>query len=400
MFRILQLCKKFPYPLKDGESIAVNALSRELVALGCQVSLLAMNTSKHYFDLSKLPLDFNHYNSIYTININNDISYWGIFKSLFQKESYHISRLRSIAFEEKLKIILHRNTFDIIQLETSILSLYIPIIRKYSTAKIVLRSHNIEHEIWLRMARNSSFILKKKYFQLLSQKLKIYEYHYLKEYDFLAAITQKDLDYYKKMGYQNQSMVCPIGIRCSSKLDLRAFRKPLSLSFIGSLDWLPNQEGLLWFMNSVWKKVITKLPKVQLHIAGRNAAQFTQKLKADNIKVHGEVEDAYIFLNQYPVTIVPLLSGSGMRVKILESMALGRTVITTSLGLEGIPAQHKEQVLIADTPQAFLDCILFCKQHPNEIQTMGKAAHQFIERHFDRTIIAKQFITVLKNTLL
>ena len=143
--KILQLCKKFPYPLKDGESIAVTTLSRALRELGCQVSLLAMNTHKHFFNSNGCPEALSHYKDIFKVPVDNRVKPTEAFLNLFSRESYHIARFISPAFQRQLIEVLKNNTYDLIQLETPYLSPYIPTIRKYSDALIAMRAHNVEH---------------------------------------------------------------------------------------------------------------------------------------------------------------------------------------------------------------------------------------------------------------
>ena len=153
--RILQLCKKFPYPLKDGESIAVNSLSKSLHELGCEVTLLAMNTRKHFYDTRKLPSSFTHYQQIHTVTLDNRIKPLEAFANLFSRDSYHISRFVSSGFQQALVRLLREESFDVIQLETLYLAPYIPLIRRHSDALVAMRAHNVEHEIWQRIAANT-----------------------------------------------------------------------------------------------------------------------------------------------------------------------------------------------------------------------------------------------------
>ena len=141
--KILQLCKKFPYPLKDGESIAVTYLSKALNQLGNQVTLLTMNTKKHYFDIAELPANYDQYQSIHFTDVDNEVKPFDAFLNLFSDDSYHISRFISIPFEQKLIEILKSEEFDFVQIETVNLAPYIPVIRRYSEAKISMRSHNV-----------------------------------------------------------------------------------------------------------------------------------------------------------------------------------------------------------------------------------------------------------------
>ncbi len=388
--KILQLCKKFPYPLKDGESIAVTHLSRALRELGCEVTLLSMNTSKHFCNINELPASYNHYKRIHTVDVDNRIQPWGAFLNLFSSTSYHVSRFITKEFKAKLIYLLKTEEYDIIQLETVYLAPYIPIIREYTDAPVVMRAHNVEHEIWERVASNSNF-LKRNYLNYLTTQLKRYEIEQLQNYDLLVAITKRDLELFRKLGYKNKAIVTPVGIEQEKyKPNYASFRKAPSISFIGALDWMPNQDGLKWFVQEVWPSLHKKHPTLELHIAGRHTPKDILNFNIPNVEVHGEVPDAKDFINQHSIMIVPLLSGSGIRVKILEGMALGRVVVTTSVGMEGIDARNGKEIMIADSVKAFMDCIHTCVQHQKRLQKVGRQARQLIEQEFDNIEIATQ----------
>jgi glycosyltransferase involved in cell wall biosynthesis len=391
--KILQLTKKFPYPLNDGESIAVTYLSKAMNNLGTEITLLSMNTTKHPFDISTLPNNFNHYQAIHLIDIDNRIKITDAFLNLFSNLSYHIERYISKDFQEKLIELLSNNDFDIVHLETLYLAPYLETIRKHSKAKIAMRSHNVEHEIWKRITENSSFGAKKWYLNLLTKRLENFEIEQLNQYDLMVAMTERDLNFFYNLGLKIPSMVAPVG------LDLKDYpvielqkNSQMECCFIGSLDWLPNIEGLKWLIEEVWPLVIEKLPKASLHIAGKNTPEWLLNLKSKGITVHGEVASAVNFINQYQMMLVPLHSGSGMRVKILEGMAMGKLVISTEIGLEGIPAKAEKEVLIANKAMEFAEKIIFSVNHPEKVLEIGTASRIFIHENFDNTQIAKKLL--------
>ncbi|HMO41066.1 MAG TPA: glycosyltransferase family 4 protein [Saprospiraceae bacterium] len=387
--KVLQLCKKFPYPLRDGESIAVNSLSKPFQELGCEVTLLAMNTAKHYCDVHQLPAHFNHYAAIHTVPVDNRLKLRDAFVNLFCQKSYHITRFESDAFAQKLLQLLQATQFDIIQLETVYLAPYIPLIRRHTDALIAMRAHNVEHEIWERITENTWFWPKKWYLRHLTEKLRRYEIAQLANYDLLVAISERDLSVCRRLGYQGAAVVTPIGINSNDYQPQRRISEDIaSIGFIGSLDWMPNQEGLQWFLDKVWPHLHRRFPTLTFHIAGRNTPAWIERLQVPKVIVHGEVPDAAAFINQHPVMVTPLLSGSGMRVKILESMALGRTVVTTSLGLEGIQARHRQEVLMADTPAAFVQAIIECCQNTHQTEQIGQRARAFVLETYDNREIA------------
>ncbi len=399
--RILQLCKKFPYPLKDGESIAITSLSKSLSDAGVEITLLAMNTSKHYTDINGyVPAELAHYHAIYDVHVDNRIKPWDAFKNLFSPDSYHVSRFISSAFEKKLIQLLQETTYDVIQLETLYLSPYIPIIRRYSDAVVAMRAHNVEHEIWERVAYNTRFPLKRLYLRHLARKLKRYEIAQLRQYDLLVAISQRDLERFIQMGYEQAAAVIPIGIDLKSyRPDFRSYHRELSIGFIGSLDWMPNVEGVQWFLNDVWGPMQRKRETLKLYIAGRNTPEWLRRTRWRNVIFEGEVPDAARFINQHSIMVVPLLSGSGMRAKILEAMALGKVVITTSIGLEGIPARHKREVLVADTSKEFVEALRYCRQQNGRLEQMGRRALDFVSRHFDSREIGKSLLEIYSTLL-
>jgi len=396
--KILQLCKKFPYPLKDGEAIAVTYLARAFAELGSEVTLLAMNTSKHWFDTGELPHDFDHYAAIHTAYVDNRIRPWPALRSLFSRRSYHIERFEEAAFAEKLTFLLQQEIFDVVQLESVYLAPYIPIIRKYSTASIALRAHNVEHEIWERVAANGH-PLKKWYLQKITPRLKQYEIENLNNYDLLVGITARDVERFQQLGLRQPTTVTPIGLDCRDyQPDYTSFQRPLSLSFIGSLDWMPNQEGLKWFLDRVWTPLLApEFPELTFHIAGRTAPDWLRRLRMDRVHFHGEVESASDFLNQHSMMVVPLLSGGGMRAKILEGMALGKVVLSTTIGMEGVGAKHQQEALLADTPEAFADALRWSYAQPAALNTMGHRAQAFCTEHYDNREIGRHLLETYRS---
>lgn len=392
--KILQICKKFPYPLKDGESVAVTSLSKALFQLGCEVTLLTLNTTKHYLDVATLPTDFNHYKAIHTIDIDNRVKPLGALKALLQNKNYFLTRFESTAFKEKLDDLL-KEQFDVIHFETLQTCIYLSEdLKKYNTPLISLRSHNIEHEIWERILQNTSNPLKKVYLTHLTKGLKTFELQKIQEIDTLVAITHRDLAQFETLGFRGNGQVTPIGLDAKRyQSDLTVYQehdKPLSISFIGSLDWMPNLEGIEWFLEKVMPTLTERFPALTLHIAGRNTPNSFIQKNYKNVIIHGEVENAHDFINTHHIMIVPLFSGSGMRVKILEGMALSRVILTTTIGVEGIEAKHNEHLYIVNTVEEFLQQIEHCIVNQKKLIEIGKKARQFIEEKYDNLTIAKR----------
>lgn len=398
--KILQLCHKFPWPLKDGAAIASTYMAKAFAELGNEVTLLSMNTSKHWFDTGDLPHDFDHYAAIQTVYVDNHIRPLPALLNLFSKKSYHVERFENADFARALEAMLQSHRFDVVQLESLYLTPYIPVIRKHSGVQVVLRAHNVEHEIWERVAENSN-PLKKWYLQEITPRLRQYEVEHLNEYDLVAGISARDVEQFRALGLRKPAVVAPIGLDCRDyTADYSSYSRPLSLSFIGSLDWMPNQEGLKWFLDEVWTPALAPaFPELTFHIAGRTAPRWLRQLDLERVHFHGEVVSSPDFLNQHSVMVVPLRSGGGMRAKILEGMAVGKVVLSTTVGMEGINARHGKECLLADTPEEFLTAIRWCYGQKARLEDLGRKAQAFCHDHYDNLAVGKRLLAVYGNLI-
>lgn len=389
--KILQLCNKVPFPPKDGGAIATLNLTKGFAKLGHDVTILAINTNKHYYNLSELPDDINEFVNIIGVYVNTAIKPKDALINLFFSDLPYIAeRFISKDYEKELINLLQKEKFDVIQLEGLYLGLYIPIIRKYSEALISLRAHNIEHEIWHRTLIREKNILVKKYLQILTKRIKRLKLHLLNKYDVLVPITTRDADVFNLLGNKAPIHVAPAGINTNEITPDRTNLEYPSIFHLGALDWTPNQEGISWFLENVWPKVTDKHPKLKFYIAGRNAPDwFVQKIKSQKHVVFlGEVDDACDFMNSKAIMAVPLLSGSGMRIKIIEGMALGKTIVSTSIGAEGINAIHDKNILIADNANDFINEIDKCISDQNLFTQIGENAARFTKTNFDNLSIS------------
>jgi len=396
--KVLQICNKSPYPPREGGAIAMNNITRGLIKAGHEVKVLAVNTPKYNINPNEIPEDYKKSTGFESVYIDTKIKFYKAFLNLFSTRSYNVERFISGEFDDKIKQIVLSGKFDIVQLESVFVAPYIATIRKNSNAKIILRAHNIEHIIWNRLAENCHNPVKKTYLKHLARTLQNYENKILDSVDGIAAITQHDADYIIKSGHNKAVISIPVGIdQCTiTKIDVE--REFPGFFHLGSMDWMPNQEGIRWFLDNVWGKVIKEYPGVNLYLAGRSMPGWLRKLKMQNVLVDGEVENAFNLMQSKSVMIVPLLSGSGMRVKIIEGMACGNTIISTSVGAEGIDYTNDKDILIANKPEEFVNQIRKCVEDSSFCQNIGhQAKNLIIEKYNTDKIISKllQFYTEL-----
>jgi glycosyltransferase involved in cell wall biosynthesis len=380
-----------PFPPKDGGCIAMNNITQGLLNEGHSVKVLAVNTPKHFTDLKTLPEDYLKKTQIEAVFIDTSVKAIPAFLNLFSKGSYNISRFYSVVFENKLIEILKANTFDIIHLESLFVSMYLPVIRKYSKGRIVMRAHNIEHLLWERNAAASNNLFKRKYFSFLAKRLKEYELKMIDQYDAVAAISEHDASWYINNGFKKSVRVFPFGFNLDRTIRTISTRSDnQSVFHIGAMDWQPNIDGLKWFLDYVWPKVIAQAPTVQLYLAGRKMEDLADELSRKNVVIVGEVEDSHQFMVSKGLMIIPLLSGGGMRVKLIEGMALGKVIVSTSIGAEGVDCRNGEHLLIADSAEVFSNAILSYLSDPDHKKELGENARKFVMNHYNNADISRQ----------
>ncbi len=402
--KILQLCKKVPFPLKDGESVAIYTLSKGLANSGCDISLLAFNTSKHFIEWDTLPKELAHYSSITTISLDTKISYWRAFVNIWETDkSYNIERFVSNLFSEKLIELIDATEYDLIQLETLYLAPYIDVIKSHSKAKVIMRSHNIESEIWHNLASQSRSRFKSWYYELCGSRLEQYEKRVHDKYDLLLPITIQDALKYEAYGYSGLKYVVPIGLETSKYFPRKKeISNKIKIGYIGSLDWKPNIEGLDWFLLNHWEHIAVQFPNLEFHLAGRNPGERYQ-IDLPRFVMHGEVDSAIEFIDSLDILLVPLFSGSGMRVKILEGMILSKVVISTPKGFEGIGISHNENALCYENIEDLILCLQNCCNNASYLVKLGQKARQFVIKEFDYNAVAnglKEMYHSLKETKL
>ena len=397
--KILILSSKVPYPPKDGGSIATLGLAKGLADAGNDITMLCLNTSKHFVRNEDLPDSITSKIRIITVYHSTEIgSLKALYNLFFSEEPYNGIRFISPIFESRLSGLLSEEKFDIIQLEGPYMGYYIPAIKKHSRSAISLRAHNVENEIWARKSVNDSNPARRLYLRILSDRIKKHESNILRLVDLLVAISERDRDILLKLNPGLTSIVIPAGLETGNYPPPENPEYP-SLFFIGSLDWMPNQEGLVWFVDNVWPEV-RKNSKIRFHVGGRGAPSWLiKKLHSNNVDFHGEVDNAYAFMNSWSIMVSPVFSGSGIRVKILEAMMMGKAVISTSIGSEGIIYTNGENILLADEPDTFARLILDYSTDRIKYDLLAARGRKFVMESFNNLAFCKILYEFYRNNL-
>ncbi len=398
IMRILVILPRIPYPPRDGGAIVMFETVRELTKAGHDVDVFVLNTSRH-----RQPPDVvaDICSRVVSVDIDTEITAPGALKNLFMPRrvssdggaiplSYWLERFVSDAALGRLFDLLdERGPYDVIQCESLFTAWYGLAIRRagrsWSDTPVVLRAHNVEHRIMERLAGERRLsVMERRYRRHLAERTKRFEMEVVRALSGVAAISPDDAAWFRAVAPGTAVDVVMPGIMMPSDDILDAIAvEPCTLCILSSMEWAPNVEGAIWFIERVMPSIVERLPGAVLHVAGRNPGTGILALHdGRHVIVHGEIDDALVFRRSKAVSVVPLFSGSGVRIKIIESMAAGVPLVTTSVGAEGLPVVNGEQVVIADDERAFADACVDLLVNGERARAMGERGRAFARSGF------------------
>jgi glycosyltransferase involved in cell wall biosynthesis len=381
--KILQLCHKSPYPPTDGGAMAIRNLTEGLLRKGADLRLLMIETHKHPFSPEELPAGSIDASRVRSVFVETELDPVEAFTSLVNRDPYNVSRFFSPDLDQLLIQELETEEPDIVQLESLFMAPYIDTVRSYSDAKVVLRSHNLEHRIWQRIARGSSNPLKKAYLRLLSRQLEKYEKKILQRVDGLVSISEDDRKNFERMGAEIPSVTVPYALDTELWAPRESSEGRLPRFFhLGSMDWIPNQEAVDHLLDEIWPIVRERMPDAELVLIGKNMDR-SQEDVPEGVRVLGEVDDVIEAIREHGIMLVPLLSGSGIRVRIIQGMALEKPIVSTPVGASGIDCHHGRELLIAKGAERFAEAMVELAEDPSRRGELGRSARQRVLEHYD-----------------
>ncbi|HYG50934.1 MAG TPA: glycosyltransferase, partial [Flavobacteriales bacterium] len=310
--KVLQLAYKVPFPQHDGGSYSIFNSANTMLEAGMNVKTLAMNTPKDWVETAGVYTDFQRDTRFEWVYTDTRIKPGRALLNLLKKESYFTERFFSHAFEQKLMKVLLRNRFDVVVLEHLYLCQYIEAIRAYTDAKIILRAQNVEHRIWEKFLTGVKNPFKKTFLKIATRRLKAYECQVVRELDGIIALTTEDAAFFNYKAPHIPVMEIPVGF--SDSVYTPTVNNMPVLFHLGSMDWLPNVEGIDWFIDHVLPLVVKKYPGIKFHIAGKKMPEWYYRLNNPNLVVDGRISSSKKYMASKDILIVPLLSGGGMRV--------------------------------------------------------------------------------------
>jgi glycosyltransferase involved in cell wall biosynthesis len=383
--RVFHFSLKPAFPLIDGGCIAIKSSLKSLILHPeIDVHHFTLFTKKHPFDLDAYPPSWRKSIEIESCFIDTKTDLLGAAYHLMLNKSYNLERFNQKKVKKRINSILDNYSFDAVILESAFLLPYASIFKKRGIS-VFVRTHNVEFKIWEQLAEESKSALKKWYLKKLAAQLKEEEIKGLNKVDGIISISKLDSLFFKE-SLDDSVDIATIATAVhypSAPADVTKN----DFYFLGAMDWKPNIEGVNWLLNDVFQN--TALPN-SFHLAGKSLKK--NQFKHDGLICHGEIPDALTFIQNHGICLIPLKSGSGIKIKLLENMALGKPIVTTSEGAKGVNVLSGTHVLIADTPEEFKSAMIKLMNDEILRKDLGFAAYQFVINNFDENILTNRLV--------
>lgn len=297
------------------------------------------------------------------------------------------SRARQLLMEEDFDLVV----CDFVQMARNAIGL--------DDTPSILFQHNVEAEIFGRHAKSDSSWARRRYMSLQWRKMRHFEAEAGKKFNTVIAVSERDRAIFEQQyGWKNVRTI-------DTAVDVEYFQPngtlevPLRVVFLGSMDWLPNEDAVCDFAQNCWPKVIQACPDARFQIVGRNPTPLVRELSNKaGIEVVGTVPDVRPYLGEAAVVVVPLRIGGGTRIKIFEAMAMKKAVVSTTLGAEGLAVRDHEHIVLADDHGHFADEIVQLLKSQTTRAQLGANARKIVCEKFGAEKIARQFEAICLET--
>ncbi len=263
----------------------------------------------------------------------------------------------------------------------------------------VLFTHNVEAQVWRRHSRVSSNLLWKSLGFVESRLLERAESRYVKLADHVLTVSEADRREFSRHVDPSRITVIPTGVDSTYFRPAPGRERPGRIVFTGSMDWMPNEDGVAWFASEVWPLIRAEVPEAEFDVVGRRPSRRIQALAGPGVRVTGRVDDIRPYLDEAAVYVVPLRSGSGTRLKIFEAMAAGKPVVSTTVGAEGLPVEDSRNIVIRDSPDEFAASVVRLLRDAEERRRLGQAAREVIENGHSWAAVSAYFEALLADLL-
>jgi glycosyltransferase involved in cell wall biosynthesis len=304
---------------------------------------------------------------------------------------YAVAKYRSAGMRREIERLTAEGGMDVVVCDFLFPSQNVP---DDLPCRSILFQHNVEAQIWQRHTEVRRGRLAYWYFREQWRRMERFEGAECRRFDRVIAVSAEDAALLERAYGLRDVGAVPTGV------DTAYFhpsgevqRVPKNLVFTGSMDWMPNEDGIRWFVDEVLPRIHASDPEVTLTVVGRNPPAPIQALatKEPRLEVTGTVPDVRPYLERASIVIVPLRVGGGTRLKVYEALAMERALVTTRIGAEGLPLEPGRHALTADTPEAFAQAILRLLADPAEAERLGKSGAELVRANYGWDGVARAF---------
>jgi sugar transferase (PEP-CTERM/EpsH1 system associated) len=309
---------------------------------------------------------------------------------------YAIEKYRSTAMRNTIERELRESIYDVVVCDFLVPSINLP---RQARVPAVLFQHNVESTIWRRHYETQTNRIKRAFFYHQWQKMRAYERATCRSFDAVIGVSEVDRDQMRDEFGLSEVYEVPTGVDTDYFQPLRVASERSELVFTGSMDWMPNEDAILHFAKEVLPRIAASIPDVSLTVVGRNPSPaLTALAKSDRrIRVTGRVEDVRPYVGRCAAYVVPIRIGGGTRLKIYEAMAMEKSVISTTIGAEGLPVRNGEELLLADDPESFARAVVRVLTDRRLAERLGRQAGAVVRERFGWDNAAARFIETCEH---
>ena len=378
--RILFLSPTVPFPLTDGGRIRVFNLLKQIAAKS-DVTLLALETqptdAEGVAQLQQLGIQVHLIPNAPTLP---PLSFSTLLKAFLRRQPITVARYDLPTYRQKFKELLATGAFDLVHYEMFHTAQFYPEARLPS----VLSQQNVDSAIWRRLCDETVNPLYK--FAYWTQQLAFQRYERVLSPKFDAVTCTSDIDapVFQRHCTRDAIEIIPNGVDVTHYQPDFSAEASAHLIYIGSMDWYPNEDAVGFFADEVLPRIQERVPDVRFSIVGGNPSARVQKLaERKGVVVTGRVPEIKPYFAEATVFVVPLRIGSGTRLKILEALAMGKAIVSTSVGAEGLDLKDSAEIFIADEPEAFADAVTRLLTDASLRRRIGENGRARVERDYD-----------------
>ena len=392
--KILFLSPTVPYPLTDGGRIRVYNLLKH-ISQQYEVTLVALETQDTDAEsISHIQQLGIHVHLVPAPSTLNSVSLKTLISAFFKRQPFTVARYNVPAYRKKIRQLLSSINFDLVHYEM----LHTAQFFSETDLPRVLAQQNVDSAIWRRLKSETIRPLYK--FAYWTQQLAFHRYERVMspKFDAITCTSEIDAAVFQEHCPEDTVKVIPNGVDITHFQPDYEAEEPAHLIYIGSMDWYPNEDAVSFFIEEVFPKIQKEVPEVKFSIVGGNPTARIKTLAGkEGITVTGRVDEIKPYFSKATVFVVPLRIGSGTRLKILEALAMGKAVVSSTVGAEGLNLKDGEEIFIADDPKNFAAAVIQLITDSALRRSIGKNGRARVEKDYDWQNIGQKLLTVYES---